>query len=87
MVNHYIFKYGNKYFKEFQDYFYNDLNRRERMQFKRINRFKNDDGYLLNHQDFLRYVRDNIDRKYVNYFKYIVKNERTHPAQFVLYFD
>ena len=87
MAKHYIFKYGNKYFKEFQDYFYNDLNRRERMQFKRINKFRYEDGYLLNHQDFLRYVRDNIDKKYQDYFNYIIKNEKTKPVQFILYFD
>ena len=87
MVQHYIFKHGNKFFKEFQDYFYNHLNRSERMEFKRINNFRDEDGYLLNHQDFLRYIRDNIDRKFQNYFKYIVRNHKTHPVQFVVYFD
>lgn len=87
MVNHYIYKYGNKFFKEFQEYFYNELSRRERMDFKRINKFTYSDGYLLNHQDFLRYVRDNIDRKYINYFPYIIKNQKTEPPQFILYFD
>ena len=84
MTKHYIYKNGNKYFKEFQDYFYNDLTRRERMDFKRMNNFKGQDGYLLNHQDFLRYVRDNIDRKYRTYFKHTINN---HPKEFIVYFD
>ncbi len=65
MARHYIFKYGNDYFKEFQDYFYNELTRRQRMEFKQKNNYRwPDTNYLLNHITFLRYVRENIDKNW-----------------------
>lgn len=86
-IQHYKFKYGNKYFKEFQDYFYDTLSRRDRMTFKRINNIRGENGYLLNNITFLRYVRDRIEKNYEDYFKFIIKKNEDIPTNFILYFD
>ena len=89
MTKHYIFKYGNQHFKEFQDYFYNDLDRRQRMEFKQKNNFRYQNGYLLNHITFLRYVRDDINKNYKDYFKFIIRKKEkiVKPVSFTVYFE
>ena len=84
----YKYKSGNKHFIEFQDYFIDYLSRRERMEFKRVNDFKwEDTNRLMNNMDFLRWVRNHIDRDYKEFFHIILKEYPPSPKCFTVYFD
>ena len=83
----YRIKKGNKYYMEFQKYFYTKLTRKERMIFKRTNNYFNrETGYLLHNNNFLQYVKNHIDRPYPDFFDYIIKKERKHIS-LIVYFD
>lgn len=75
MTKNYIFKKGNKYFLEFQNYYFNELSRRERMDFKKSNNvicIKT--GYLLSNVAFMKWCRDNINKSYLKFFCVIIKH-------------
>lgn len=87
-MNIYKYKNGNKHFHKFQDYYYDFLNRKERMEFKKVNDFRWDDNNkLMNNMDFLRWVRNNIHCDFNTFFNIILKPDPPSPPCFIVRFD
>jgi len=83
----YKFKQGNKYFLEFQEYYYS-LSKKERLNFKRFNNIKySETKYIVRNIDFLRWVRENIEKKYEEFFKVIIIKIPKDKKKFVVSFD
>jgi hypothetical protein len=58
------------------------------MEFKKANDFRWDDNNrLMNNMEFLRWVRDHINRDYKRFFHVILKNDKPISPSFIVHFD